>query len=82
VLAYGGFAAVIFFAVPGNPDPIEVPVDLLSLYRALTMIGQFLLWALLAGGVALSLMWYERSPQKVPGLGKVRDVRKGIPANQ
>jgi predicted cobalt transporter CbtA len=53
VLAYGGFLAVISLIVPGNPDPVPVPVDLLSLFRALTMIGQFLLWLLIAAGVAL-----------------------------
>lgn len=59
--AYAIFAVVIVFAIPGNPDPVQVPVDLLELYRALTMVGQFLQWVLLAVGVALALTWYERS---------------------
>ena len=29
-LGYGVFAAVIVFAIPGNPDPVPVPVDLLN----------------------------------------------------
>lgn len=64
VLAYGVFAAVIFLVLPANPDPVTVPIDLLSLYRTLTMIGQFLLWTLLAVGIALAIMWYERATQK------------------
>lgn len=64
VLGYGVFAAVIFFAVPGNPDPVEVPVDLLDLFRTLTMIGQFLLWVFLALGVALAVMWYQRPARR------------------
>ena len=58
-LCYGVFAAVIVFAVPGNPDPVPVPVDLLELFRALTMAGQFLLWTLLAAGVTLALTWRQ-----------------------
>ena len=58
-LGYGVFAAVIVLAIPGNPDPVPVPVDLLELFRALTMAGQFLLWALLAAGVALTLTWSQ-----------------------
>ena len=64
VLGYGIFAAIIFLALPGNPDPVEVPLDLLELFRTLTMIGQFLLWVLLALGVALAIMWYQRAPQR------------------
>ena len=58
-LGYGVFAAVIVFAIPGNPDPVPVPVDLLELFRTLTMAGQFLLWALLAAGVTLTLTWLQ-----------------------
>ena len=58
-LGYGVFAAVIVFAVPGNPDPVPVPIDLLELFRTLTMAGQFLLWALLAAGVTLTLTWRQ-----------------------
>ena len=49
------------FAFPGNPDPVPVPIDLLELFRALTMAGQFLMWALLAAGVTLALLWRQRT---------------------
>lgn len=62
-LAYAAFALIITFALPGNPDPTPVPVDLLALFRTLTMIGHFLLWLLLALGVGLTIMWYQRSTQ-------------------
>lgn len=61
VAAYAGIALAIVFAFPGNPDPVPVPVDLLELFRTLTMVGHFLTWALLAVGVALSIIWHERS---------------------
>ena len=60
LLAYGIFALIIVFAIPGNPDPVPVPIDLLELFRTLTMVGQFLQWALLAAGVGLALAWYQR----------------------
>jgi hypothetical protein len=70
VLGYGVFAAVILFALPGNPDPVGVPIDLLELFRTLTMISQFLLWTLLALEVGLAVAWYQRAAQKRsnPGL--------------
>lgn len=67
VIAYGIFAAVIFLAIPGNPDPVPVPIDLLELFRALTMAGQFLLWALLAAGVAGFVTWRQPTNGKDSG---------------
>ena len=58
---YAVLALIIVFAFPGNPDPVPVPLDLLELFRALTMAGQFLMWALLAAGVTLALLWHQRS---------------------
>lgn len=63
LLVYAVFAIVIVFAVPGNPDPVPVPIDLLELFRALTMVGQFLQWALLAVGVGLALVWFKRKEE-------------------
>ena len=60
---YAVFALIIVFAIPGNPDPVPVPIDLLELFRALSMVGHFLHWALLALGVGLAIMWYERAAQ-------------------
>ena len=59
--AYAILALVIVFVFPGNPDPVPVPIDLLELFRALTMAGQFPTWALLAAGVTLALLWHQRS---------------------
>ena len=54
-------ALIMSFAFPGNPDPVPVPIDLLELFRALTKAGQFLIWALLAAGVTVALLWHQRS---------------------
>lgn len=61
--AYAGLALLMVFVFPGNNDPTPVPLDLLELFRALTMVGQFLAWALLAVGVGLALTWHERSTE-------------------
>ena len=58
---YAILAIVMVFVFPGNPDPVPVPIDLLELFRALTMAGQFLIWALLASGVTLVLLWHQHS---------------------
>lgn len=63
---YGALALVMVFAFPGNPDPVPVPIDLLELFRALTMSGQFLMWALLAAGVAVALLWRQRAESGRP----------------
>jgi len=67
IASYVVFALVIIVAIPGNPDPVPVPIDLLELFRTLTMIGQFLLWALTAAGVALAFLWQARSQQGSAG---------------
>lgn len=61
--AYAVFALIIVFSIPGNPDPVPVPVDLLELFRTLTMAGQFLQWMLLALGAGLALVWYQKKAE-------------------
>ena len=36
-----------------------MPIDLLELFRTLTMVGQFLTWALMAGLAVAGLTWYK-----------------------
>ena len=65
-VGYVIFAVVLLLVVPGNPDPIPVPVDLLENFRALTVIGHFLQWMLLGLGVGLFLVWKQRSASDSP----------------
>ena len=69
LVVYAAFAIIIGFAFPANPDPVPVPIDMLSLFRTLTMVGHFLLWALMASGVALAFLRQARSQQ---GIGDSR----------
>lgn len=62
---YGILCLIMVFAFPGNSDPVPVPIDLLELFRALTMAGQFLMWALLAAGVTAGLLWQRASRQSM-----------------
>ena len=75
-LVYAVFNVILFLAHPANPDPVPVPIDLLELFRALTMVGQFLIWALMAGGVALGFQWYQRRDEKA---GNIYDPVTGAP---
>jgi predicted cobalt transporter CbtA len=62
-VTYGILVAAVLLVVPGNPDPVPVPVDLLEQFRTLTVIGHFLQWMLLGLGVGLVIMWKQRSGQ-------------------
>ena len=75
-LVYAVFNVILFLAHPANPDPVPVPIDLLELFRALTMVGQFLIWALMAGGVVLGFLWYQRRDEKA---GNIYDPVTGAP---
>jgi hypothetical protein len=78
--AYVVWVAVMFLAFPANPDPVSVPIDLLQLFRTLSMIGWFLLWGLLAGCVALVLVWYQRAGARAQPAAPVRGGAAAGPA--
>ena len=59
--AYIVFLVVILVAIPGNPDPVPVPIDMVELFRTLAMISQFLHWMGLAFFAALFLAWRQKS---------------------
>ncbi|MSQ06312.1 MAG: hypothetical protein EXR54_07365 [Dehalococcoidia bacterium] len=82
VLAYLVYAAVIFTVVPGNPDPVEVPIDLLQLFRVLSIIGWFLLWGLLSAGVGLVVMRRQRADLESKRAGTVPAGSSAGPARR
>jgi len=75
-LVYLVFNVIMYLAHPANPDPVPVPIDLLQLFQALTMVGQFLIWALMAGGVVVGLHWHQRRDKKA---GNLYDPVTGAP---
>lgn len=54
-LVYGVFVLVIFWIIPGNPDPVEVPAELLLEFNHVSLVGHLLTWALMAVGFAYLL---------------------------
>ena len=61
-IPYAAVALVMSYAIPGNPDAIPewVPDALIIMFRTFTLIGHFLLWMIIAGGVAGYLKYQER----------------------
>lgn len=47
------YLAVLFLALPSNPDPIKLPVGLVQSFRALSLAGQILFWLVMGGVFAL-----------------------------
>ena len=41
------FAAVVYLALPANPDPVHIPADVLTPFRGLSLVGLTLFWATL-----------------------------------
>lgn len=63
VLAYAGFLLLIFWLVPGNPDPVPVPADLFLQFNNVSLIGHLLTWGLMAVGFAYLLRRDQLSTQ-------------------
>lgn len=54
-LAYGAFVLLIFWVIPGNPDEVPVPADLLLQFNHVSLVGHLLTWGLMAVGFAYLL---------------------------
>lgn len=52
---YGGFAGLLFVLFPANPDPVTLPVELVTMFRLLSLTGLTLFW-LIFGAVFSFLM--------------------------
>jgi predicted cobalt transporter CbtA len=63
-------AAVLFAVMPANTDPVEMPAGLVTQFRALSIIGLTLFWAVLGALAA----WQLRGP------GEERPVLREQPA--
>ena len=62
-LVYAGFLLLIFWLVPGNPDPVPVPADLFLQFNNVSLIGHLLTWGLMAMGFAYLLKRDQISSQ-------------------
>jgi predicted cobalt transporter CbtA len=62
------YAAVIYVALPANPDPVEMPIDLIWTFRVISFVGLMLFWMILGG----TFGWFARdtSPALAPHGGQ------------
>jgi hypothetical protein len=66
-MVYGamrGLMLGLLLALPANPDPVEMPADLVWTFRLISFVGLLLFWMVLAGMFG----WFARdtSPTLVP----------------
>ncbi len=62
-IGYGAFMTAMFFVMPGNPDPITAPEDLISGFRISSVITVSVFW--LAAGLILGVLWQKFNPDKI-----------------
>jgi predicted cobalt transporter CbtA len=56
------FAIVVYIALPGNPDAIEMPMQIVLTFRALSIAGLTLFWAVLGLTFGALLRWQSTRP--------------------
>ena len=83
-LAYAVVALILAYAIPGNPDPIPewVPDALVILFRTFSYIGHFLLWLLIALGVAGYAHYRERGISAYPEGAVTASDTRDLPAGR
>jgi hypothetical protein len=64
IAVYVIYAAAIYAVFPANPDPVEMPADLVWTFRLISFVGLLLFWMVLAGLFG----WFARdtSPAGAP----------------
>jgi hypothetical protein len=84
ILAVGGYllvVAIAFVVLPGNPDEIGVPADLLWSFRLASAGGQALLWTLAGAGIGLLTIRSERRARADDGHGRREMGARDRPAS-
>lgn len=61
------YTAILYLLMPPNPDEVRMPVELVSQFRILSVIGLTLFWAIL--GVTFVILW-ERFTQRKTNVQK------------
>jgi predicted cobalt transporter CbtA len=59
---YAIYAGLLYAFMPPNPDPVELPADLVLRFRVLSVAGLGLLWLVLGVAFGLFLHSLERAP--------------------
>lgn len=58
------FSAILYVAMPGNPDPVQMPAEIVTPFRALSLVGLTLFWAVLGVLFALVLKAGSTTPPR------------------
>lgn len=66
LLGYGIYAAIVYLAMPANPDPVEMPGDIVWPFRVVSFVGHILFWAIM--GVAFG--WFSQGVSRSHPFGK------------
>ncbi|MBP0133462.1 MAG: CbtA family protein [Nitrosarchaeum sp.] len=62
VLAYLFFIAIVLFVMPGNPDKITAPLELVEHFRIISVLTMTTYWISL--GFIFGYLWYRFKPDK------------------
>lgn len=62
VLAYLFFIAIVFVVMPGNPDKITAPLELVEHFRIISVLTMITYWISL--GFIFGYLWYRFKPDK------------------
>ena len=62
IVGYAAFIGIVFVVMPGNPDPITAPVDLVNNFRIMSAFTVSLYWSSL--GLILGSLWHHYKPHK------------------
>lgn len=60
VFGYAVFIGIVFFAMPGNPDKISAPMELVDHFRMMSALAVSIYW--LSLGVILGSLWNHYKP--------------------
>ncbi len=58
LISYVIYLALIFVALPSNPDPVRLPPEFVRVFRALSLLGQVLFWGFMGA------MFWWLSPRR------------------
>jgi len=66
LLVYGIYVAIVYLAMPANPDPVEMPGEIVWPFRVVSFAGHMLFWAVM--GVTFG--WFSQGVSRSHSLGK------------
>ena len=62
LIGYAGFMSLMFVLMPGNPDPITAPTDLVNGFRIMSALAVSTFW--ISVGLFLGFFWNRFQPNK------------------